>query len=337
MANVPRKTSAIVIAPPKPANEAARLEALKKLNILDTEDDEVFDAMTRAVKRHLNVPIVLVSLIDENRQWFKSCIGLEISETSRDVAFCAFAILSGTKDVFVIPDAHSDERFYNNPLVTSDPYIRFYAGAPLLTREGYALGTLCVIDRTPRILKDDDLAFLQDCATVVVRAMELRAFGEGLTFQLGRAKEDVDTVMNDRGKLLNIINCFQEGFVMWNDKQQIDDLIFHQIVFFNDGFLKITGMSREQALQCAGPDVFICAETDPETARNLQRSFGSREACQVELVSQRTDGRLYWNCLSVRPIFNEENKFTNYYGTLVDHSERKAAEMQMDMISKLES
>jgi diguanylate cyclase (GGDEF)-like protein len=118
-------------------------------------------------KRLLGVPIALVSLVDENRQWFKSCVGLGASETSRDISFCGHAILGD--EPFIIPDTLEDERFEDNPLVLSDPYIRFYAGCPLKAPDGHKLGTLCIIDRKPRAFGGEDLEALKDLASMVER------------------------------------------------------------------------------------------------------------------------------------------------------------------------
>ncbi|MFT3698015.1 MAG: diguanylate cyclase [Kofleriaceae bacterium] len=156
---------------PKPPNEAQRLAALQAFNILDTAPQPSFDRITALVARILEVPIALVSLVDDERQWFKSCVGLGASETSRDVAFCAYAILN--PGVLVVPDAAEDPRFADNPLVTGEPYIRSYAGAPLVTKGGYALGTLCAIDTRPRKLTPDQLQTLVDLAAIVVDEIEL--------------------------------------------------------------------------------------------------------------------------------------------------------------------
>ncbi|WP_335720488.1 GAF domain-containing protein [Vibrio natriegens] len=135
--------------PPKiPDNEAERLHALRALEILDTTHEERFDRVTRMAKRMFGVPISLVSLIDENRQWFKSAQGLEVTETPRAISFCGHAI--NNDGLFIIPNAIDDKRFCDNPLVTDDPNIRFYAGYPLKLRQGINIGTLCLIDSVPR-------------------------------------------------------------------------------------------------------------------------------------------------------------------------------------------
>lgn len=157
---------------PLPNNEAARLNALCQLQILDTPPEKGFDDLTRLAAQICGVPTALISLVDANRQWFKSKVGLEASETPRSVAFCAYAILQ--PDILIIPDALADERFATNPLVTSPPHIRFYAGVPLVTTEGLALGTLCLIDYVPRELEPQQVEALQALGRQVVAQLELR-------------------------------------------------------------------------------------------------------------------------------------------------------------------
>src|SRR5579863_4037559 len=129
--------------PKIPENEAKRLKSLKALNILDTPLDENFERITRLTKQIFNVPIVSITLIDKDRQWFKSCEGLPNLENSRDISFCAHAI--NEEDILMIEDAQKDERFSDNPLVTGDPNIRFYAGVPLSEDHENKIGTLCII------------------------------------------------------------------------------------------------------------------------------------------------------------------------------------------------
>lgn len=157
---------------PKPANENQRLKALRELDILDTPPEESFDRITRLTASIVDAPIVLVSLVDEDRQWFKSTVGLDATETPREVAFCAHAILNTR--VMVVPDTLEDGRFVDNALVTGAPDIRFYAGAPLMLSHDVRLGTLCAIDTKPRELDPDQETALRDLAAIVVDELRLR-------------------------------------------------------------------------------------------------------------------------------------------------------------------
>ena len=165
--------------PDTPENEEARLKTLCSLNILDSDAEERFDRLTRLAKRMFSVPIALVCLIDEQRQWFKSCVGLNVRETPRDISFCGHAIFN--EKLFVIEDASKDERFADNPLVLESPYIRFYAGYPLHFMDGSCLGTLCIIDTQPRTMDKEDIEALKDLAELAERelaAMQLATLDE---------------------------------------------------------------------------------------------------------------------------------------------------------------
>ncbi|MBN9093292.1 sensor domain-containing diguanylate cyclase [Pandoraea pnomenusa] len=159
-------------------DEAERLAALRRYEILDTPPEPAFDRIVRLASYVLGTPISLVSLIDESRQWFKARQGLEAEQTPRSMAFCAHAILDD--EVLVVPDARADRRFADNPLVVGEPNIRFYAGAPLRTPQGHRLGTLCVIDRKPRTLDDEKRALLADLSALVVDELELRRVNQVL-------------------------------------------------------------------------------------------------------------------------------------------------------------
>ncbi len=157
---------------PVPENEETRLEALRRYRILDSLSEEAFDDITKMAAKTCETPISLLSFIDRDRQWIKSNSGLSISETSRGVAFCAQAIMQ--PDHFEVEDALQDERFAKNPLVTADPNIRFYAGMPLVTHDGHALGTLCVIDRKAKQLTPGQRDKLKSLAQAVMLLLEMR-------------------------------------------------------------------------------------------------------------------------------------------------------------------
>ena len=172
---------------PIPTDETKRLKVLWQYDVLDTVPEEVFDDLTELAARICGAPIALISLVDEKRQWFKSRVGTTVNETSRDVSFCAYAI--NQSDLFIVPDATLDARFADNPLVVSDPKIRFYAGAPLITPDGYALGTLCVIDTVPRELRPDQRQALRILARHVVSQLELRRRSRELAAARRQSKE----------------------------------------------------------------------------------------------------------------------------------------------------
>jgi GAF domain-containing protein len=172
-----------------PTNEKERLEALRSYHVLDTEAEGAFDDLVLVASRLCQAPIALISLIDEERQWFKARVGLDAAETPREQAFCAHAILDTT--TMIVPDAADDERFRDNPLVTSFPNIRFYAGAPLLTPDGHGLGTLCVIDSEPRTrspLDPGEVEVLEALSRQAVRLLEYRKVTASLADALEHVK-----------------------------------------------------------------------------------------------------------------------------------------------------
>lgn len=154
------------------SREAKRLDALHRYDVLDTPPEESFDRITRLAKSALHMPIVLVSLLDSNRQWFKSRQGLDATETPRNISFCTHAIQ--TDEPYIVADALEDEKFRDNPLVLGPPNIRFYIGIPLKTPDGYNIGTLCAIDTKPRQLSQTQIDLMRDLARLVVDELELR-------------------------------------------------------------------------------------------------------------------------------------------------------------------
>lgn len=174
--------------PAAPPNEAARIAVLHSLDILDTTPDERFDRLTRLAKYMFRVPISTVSLVDTDRQWFKSCDGLRTNQTLREVSFCGHAILDD--DLFAIEDASADPRFSDNPLVTGDPRIRFYAGYPLTLHGNVRIGAFCLIDTKPRTLNEIECAMLRDLGRIAEREFEMLELA---------ATDDLTGLWNRRG------------------------------------------------------------------------------------------------------------------------------------------
>ena len=184
-----------MIAAPVPQNEADRLNALEEYNILDTLPEAEFDDITRIASQICGTSISLVTLIDHNRQWFKSHHGLELKETPRNVSFCAHAI-NIPNEPFIIPDAAKDKRFASNPLVTGDPHISFYAGIPLVNPQGYALGTLCVIDPKAKKLTEEQIQTLQSLGRQIVSLLELKRN----VIQLNHKQKELESAYSDLEK-----------------------------------------------------------------------------------------------------------------------------------------
>jgi diguanylate cyclase (GGDEF)-like protein len=213
-----------MVKPQNPENELKRLEILKSLNILDTLPENSFDRVTRIAKSIFGVSISLVSLIDKDRQWFKSSQGISIKETSRDTSFCGHAILGD--DIFNIPDASKDERFSDNPFVIGNPNIRFYAGYPIKSSKGFNIGTLCIIDTKPKILTYNEKIILEDLASIInqeLKLIELSSFddltnlynrrtfislGDKALYDASTKKESVSVLYFDINKFKNINDSF---------------------------------------------------------------------------------------------------------------------------------
>jgi GAF domain-containing protein len=196
------------MATPVSRSDAARVAALEKYAILDSEPEQAFDDLAMLASYICKTPIAMVSLIDGDRQWFKSKVGTSVTETPRAIAICSTAIQQS--EVFVVTDALKDERFRNNPLVVSEPHIRFYAGAPLITEEGYALGTLCVVDLVPREFSAEQKEALKTLGRLVLAQMEFRRnlllLREALTDRTRQEHERERELLSLQEKLLRVMN-----------------------------------------------------------------------------------------------------------------------------------
>jgi PAS domain S-box-containing protein len=218
---------------PLPPDEAARLAALARYDILDTPPEQAFDDLTLLATHVADVPIAAVSLVDEARQWFKSSVGLDTREAAREHAFCAHAILDHTR-VMIVPDTLEDDRFRDNPLVTGGPAIRFYAGAPLVTEDGFTLGTLCLADQRPRELSAKQVELLQALARQVVSRLEERRRLSALT----RAKSELDIAREELDRF----------FDLSLDMLCVADFEYH-FTRLNPAWERITGYTRAELLR----------------------------------------------------------------------------------------
>ena len=240
-----------------PPNEAERLDVLNSYNILDTLPEKEYDAITKIASGICNTPIALVSIVDEDRQWFKSHHGLDATETPRDLAFCAHSILQ-PNDLFIVNDATKDERFFDNPLSTQAPNVIFYAGAPLNSSEGYSLGTLCVIDNKPKELTDNQKESLVLLAEQVVSLLELRKknkeliesniknlkLNEQLNNFAYRLTHDLKSPINGVSFLLDVLK--EDHLALYKDTgaEEYINLISSRIVYMDNLVTEILNYSK---------------------------------------------------------------------------------------------
>ncbi|WP_417941203.1 sensor histidine kinase [Flavobacterium sp. RS13.1] len=249
--------------PEIPDNENLRLKSLKDYNILDTISEEEYDALTKIAAEICGTPIALVSLIDDNRQWFKSHHGLDATQTPRDFSFCAHAI-NAPNELFIIPDATKDERFFDNPLTTNEPNVVFYAGAPLNTKDGYTLGTLCVIDTKPREdLSEGQKESLKALGNQVIAQLELRKknrFLEELNSEISRKNvqlsqfahrltHDLKVPISGINSLITFIKEDYKTLIANTELEKWIDLIYSRneyMDFLINGILEYTKVTNDE-------------------------------------------------------------------------------------------
>lgn len=220
-----------MIAPPIPRNEQQRLQDLFETELLDTPKESEFDDIVKLASQICNMPISLITLVDSNRQWFKAKVGLDSDETSREVSFCGHAILQD--QLFEIQDALDDERFFDNPLVIEDPSIRFYAGFPLITNAGFRLGTLCVIDRVPRKLTEEQIFALKVLSENVIKIAELRQKNKHLNHMAETHKKMTSILAHDvRSPMVSIkgiIDYKKAGLFVEEEAEEMMDIALEQL------------------------------------------------------------------------------------------------------------
>ncbi|CAN5470961.1 hypothetical protein BH10PSE17_BH10PSE17_02110 [soil metagenome] len=290
--------------PPKPSpQETLRLAALERYRILDTAREAEFDDIVTIAAQLCDVPMALISLVDDRRQWFKAAVGLEATETPREIAFCAHAIQQD--DVFVVEDARLDARFAGNPLVTGDPHLRFYAGAPLETPDGFKLGTICVLDREPRAFSEQQHAALQALARQVMAQLELRH-----TLIRLRAEEEQRRLILESAVDYAIISLDLNGL----------------IVSWNEGARRILGWAEHEikGLRC---NVFFTPEDnaagvpDREMGAALTRGSGTDERWHL-----RRDGVRFWASGEMMPLTNDEDQPVGFLKIMRDRTAQRLSE-----------
>jgi diguanylate cyclase (GGDEF)-like protein/PAS domain S-box-containing protein len=258
---------------PLPRNEPERLNWLRQSGVLDTPAEEAFDDITRLAAQVCGVPIAAVSLVDAERQWFKSITGIAVTETPRDLAFCAHTILQ--PETMIVPDTTQDDRFRDNPFVTGNPDIRFYAGAPLVTSDGFALGSLCVLDTAPRLLTEQQRAVLEVLARQVAGRIELQrsvALQERLIAERGRAEE---AVRQSDEELRAVVDQAMDGIFLFDPHTK-------RLLKTNAALRTMLGYSEEQAAALTLYDIVAHVKTSidsnvAELVREGEITLGERQ------------------------------------------------------------
>lgn len=302
--------------PEIPSNESDRLNSLCALNLLDTAAEERFDRITRLAKRFFDTSIALVSLVDANRQWFKSRQGIDAAETPREISFCGHAILSD--DIFCIPNAMEDERFADNPLVTDKPNIRFYAGAPLKSTDGFNIGTLCVIDDKPHQHTPEELSVLRDLADCVQE--ELRR---------GDLLEKAQTFIEQEARLNHLMHV-SPGVVYACEASNN-----HVFTFISQNISELLGYTPEQLI--ADKNFWIqCIH--PDDIESVLHAFDLKADINIEEYEYRlrhANGHYIWVYDKRQLVHDKQGNPREIVGMFLDHTERRQYESAIETNNQL--
>jgi len=291
---------------PLPANESERLAALHRYSILDTLPERDFDDLTLLAARICGTPIALVTLVDADRQWFKAKVGVKATQSSRDLAFCAYAILR--PDLLIVPDASVDARFSTHPAVTGPPHIRFYAGAPLITPDGHALGTLCVVDLVPHHLTAEQADALQALSRQVIAQLELRRARTDLQAALQKSEERWRAVF-DRSAIGVALSDAEGRFLA-----------------VNRAYEKMLGYTEEELRKLSFFDVTPEEFRRPNRALATEMWTGSRQQYEFEKPYRRKDGSVIWVRLHASLVSGSGSVPRLALALCEDITERKRAE-----------
>lgn len=308
-----------------PPNEVRRLDALRAFDILDTPTEQGFDDLVQLASHICGTPIAMVSLVDRDREWFKAKVGVSESESPRDFAFCAHGILQ--QEVFEVTNALTDERFANNPAVTGESKIRFYAGAPLITSDGQTLGMLCVKDRTPRELTSAQKDALQALSRQVVAQLEMRRCLQELRHQLIERVVAEKSRHESEEKFRQMAENITAVFWMTSPDLQ-------QTYYVSPAYEKIWGRSVERTY--SHPQEWIEAILPEDRERTLATfaRLTSDTACVTcEFRILRADGDVRWIFSRGVQIRNQEGKLTRLTGLSADITEQKRADEKVRLLS----
>jgi diguanylate cyclase (GGDEF)-like protein/PAS domain S-box-containing protein len=304
-----------------PPDEIERQQLLRSLDLLDTEEEEVFDRVTRLVSRLLKVPVALFSLVDENRQWFKSRVGLGLRETPREYAFCAHALLQDQP--LVVADASSDARFADNPLVTGDPNIRFYAGVPIRTSGGLAIGTLCALDERVRVLTADELCILIDLADIVQKEVQYR---ERLAVAGRHVLRSEAVLSASEARFRSIFDLASVGIALVSPGGAW--------LSVNEALSKMLGYTRDELQRMTFQQITHPDDQDIDADQVRQRRNGDGDLDQLQLEKRyiRKDGSIVWVHLDLSRKLNEAGAIEYIITVIKDISAQKEAECALSAL-----
>lgn len=302
-------------------HEAARLEALNQYEIIDTAAETAFDDLVCLASYICGTPIALINFIDANRQWFKAKVGLDVNQLGLDVGFCPRVIQQS--DIVIIPDTLADQESPENLAVSQYPYVRFYAGVPLITAEGYAIGTLCVVDHVPRQLNEKQIEAFIALSRQVVSQLELRrnlAKLAQITTEYKVVEESLKKAAVENLCLARAVASASDGILI-TDPNQLDN----PVIYTNPAFSRATGYQPAEILgrncrflQGSGTDTNVIAQ--------INSGIAEKREVKATLLNYRQDGQPFWNELKISPVFSETGELLNFIGIQTDITGRKQIE-----------